>query len=692
MSVCIGGALALWGGALDRLSIDYLHFASERIWGPPPFSDEVVIVAVDEATYRDDHFSNLPQALWTPQLGQVLDKLLDAEPKVIGVDIIIGTTADSIVRGYDRPWLSALKRAAAKDQIVLAFVQHQTQPIRPTQQQRSAVGATFDDMRQPARNLSPANLPPDTDGIARRYPLFYRIGTNDKAKAEVTDEATAETEAVVKVPSLGANLAQRFGVTLEDRDIILNFASAKRPLIYSLADLRACAESGRAEYFSKHFAGKIILFGGILDIEDRKLTSGRFATQPEGQDLGERCEKPIDAKLYSGNARNAMPGVLVHAAAIGNLLNGSDLRLLGEPARVGILILLSFVSALSFIAMRPRHAIIAWLGQLLGWSVAAILLFTQFWALPWLTGLAAIAVAGPAGIALRLTFMDRARRRLRSAFSLYLPKSEVDRLAREEKLPSLGGELREVTILFSDIAAYSTLSERVQPGPLVDDLNRYFGRMTDIVQAHGGFVDKFIGDGILAIFGAPLARPNSAEDAVAASLAMIQSLESDPLFIGGDGRIAIRIGLHSGDAIVGNIGSSQRFNYTVMGDAVNVASRLEGVGKHYGIPIVVSEQVRGKVGTAGHFRELDFIRVIGRDQPVRLYQPLNAAEAARIDLPGFAAALDLWRRGAFDDAAKAFAVLAESGDDLAARYVGWAKTYAATPMSDWEGIIQQGSK
>src|SRR5262249_18068757 len=163
----------------------------------------------------------------------------------------------------------------------------------------------------------------------------------------------------------------------------------------------------------------------------------------------------------------------------------------------------------------------------------------------------------------------------------------------------------------SDIASYSTLSERVEPGPLVDDLNRYFSRMTDIVQAHGGFVDKFIGDGILAIFGAPLSRPNAALDAMQASLAMIHSLQHDPLYIGDGGRIAIRIGLHSGAAIVGNIGSPQRFNYTVMGDAVNVASRLEGVGKHYGVPIVMSEQVRERVGDAGAFRELDFIRVIG---------------------------------------------------------------------------------
>lgn len=669
-AVCISVPLVLWGNGLDRLSIDFLHLVHERLWGPPPFSDRVVVVAVDEATYRDEYFRDLPQALWTPQLGQVLDAVLDAGPVVVGIDIIIGTTADGLVPRYDKPWTDALMRAAANNQIVLGYAQHQAGPVRPTDQQRSAVGGTFD-----FTNQSPVNLPTDSDGVARRYPLSLPLVGGERQH------------------TLSAELARRAGVPVaEAGDVVFNFAAAARPRVYSIADLRACAEEGDLAYFREHFAGKIILMGGVLDIEDRKLTSGRFATQPEGSDLATPCRIPVDASKFSGHARDSMPGVLVHAAAVDNLLTHSGLRTFPGWQRAGVLLALAFLAAIAVIAQRPRRGILVQFALLAIWSAICVALFIQFWALPWLTGLAAIGLAGPAGIALRLTVMDRARRQLRQAFSLYLPRSEVDRLVREERLPALGGELRDVTILFSDIASYSTLSERVEPGPLVDDLNRYFGRMTDIVQAHGGFVDKFIGDGILAIFGAPLNRPNSAIDAVQASLVMINSLARDPLFIGGDGRIGIRIGLHRGDAIVGNIGSPQRFNYTVMGDAVNVASRLEGVGKHYGIPIVVSEQVWEMAGDAFAFRELDFIRVIGRDQPVRLFQPLERAEAEKLDLAAFADALKLWRAGNFAAAAEAFAALASRGDTLAARYVEWARSYAATPMSDWEGVIQQGSK
>lgn len=662
-----------YGLSLDRLSIDLLHLIHFRLFGPPPMSDDVAIVAVDEETYRDPHFSNLPQALWTPELGNVVDAVLGAEPKAVGVDIIIGTTADSIVPGYDRPWLRALQKGAKAGKMVLGYAQHQTEPVRPTIQQRVAVGAGLTSYA----NQHPANIQTDEDGVARSIPLTLATSTG---QSELAFAAAVFQRATGNVPTGTAD------------ELLLNYADAKRPPIYSLADLRACAEAGDTAFFKDHFGGRMVLLGGVLDVEDRILTSGRFATLPDGAGLGPRCRVDADMAMFSGVARNSIPGVLVHAAALDNMLHDQGLRRIAPVTQFVLLALLAFLAALIFIRFKPKSGLPILLLLLALWSVASIVSFGQLVVLPLISGLIAMSLAAPAGLALRMGSMDRSRRQLRQAFSLYLPKSEVDRLVKEEKLPALGGELRDVTILFSDIASYSTLSERVAPGPLVDELNRYFGRMTDIVQAHGGFVDKFIGDGVLAIFGAPLARENAAADAVRASLAMIQSLKDDPLFIGGDGRIAIRIGLHRGEAIVGNIGSAQRFNYTVMGDAVNVASRLEGVGKHYGIPIVVSEQVQEAAAKDFAFRELDFIRVVGRDQPVRLFQPLSAESAEATDLVGFAAALQLWRKGQFAEAGKAFAVLAANGDELAARYVGWAQTYAETPMSNWEGIIQQGSK
>lgn len=665
-----------WGIALDRLSIDLLHLIHFRVFGPPPVSDEIAILAIDEATYQDKESSIafLPQALWTPQFATVLNAVIDAQPKVVGVDMILATSAEGAIPGYDRPWRLALDRASKQNKIVLTYAQHQSEPVEPVWHQFLAVHAD----RNP-RNISPANVQTDDDGVVRRVPLLF---FDKKGDAEVPGFAT---ELYLRAQGQGTDTLSKTD------DILLNFAAANRPPLYSFGDILACAEQGNSAFFRDHFANRIVLLGGVLDIEDRRLTSGRFATLPEGANAAPSCVDRTKS-TRSGQRRDLMPGVLIHAAAIDNLTHGSALRELTHAQKLIALLALTFLSAIAFVALKPQKALIIWILLGLALATSSVVAFTQFLAIPIITGLIAMALAAPTGIAIRMGSMDRARRQLRNAFSLYLPRSEVDRLVREEKLPSLGGELRDVTILFSDIASYSTLSERVEPGPLVDELNRYFGRMTDIVQAHGGFVDKYIGDGVLAIFGAPLLRENSSADAVRASLAMIRSLQEEPLFIGGDGRIAIRVGLHRGEAIVGNIGSSRRFNYTVMGDAVNVASRLEGVGKHYGIPIVVSEQVEDAAAADFAFRELDFIRVVGRDQPVRLYQPLEPEAAQGLDLEGFAAALGLWRKGSFTEAASAFSALAANGDTLAARYVSWAESYAKTPMSDWEGVIQQGSK
>jgi adenylate cyclase len=216
--------------------------------------------------------------------------------------------------------------------------------------------------------------------------------------------------------------------------------------------------------------------------------------------------------------------------------------------------------------------------------------------------------------------------------------------------------------------------------------------MTSIVQQHGGFVDKFIGDGILAVFGAPSGDPDHATSAVAAALEMVDAChrESD-LTINGQ-QFGIRIGVHSGDAIVGNIGSPNRFNYTVVGDSVNLASRLEGVGKRYHTTIIVSEQTRQAVGDQFAFRELDLVRVVGRDHPVRLFAPLPADAALAQDDANWRLALSAWRQGDFPRAANICDILAAAGDEIAATFAERAHKFTASPPAIWDGIVNLSEK
>jgi adenylate cyclase len=163
----------------------------------------------------------------------------------------------------------------------------------------------------------------------------------------------------------------------------------------------------------------------------------------------------------------------------------------------------------------------------------------------------------------------------------------------------------------------------------VQGLNIYFSTMTDIIEAHGGFVDKYIGDAIVAVFGAPLDAPRHAEQAMRAAMQMRDVLQAEPERFSLAGRpLKTRIGLNTGRVLIGNIGSPRRFNYTAMGDAVNLAARLEGANKAYGTSILVSEDTMRAAGEAVVARRVDIVRVVGRAQPVRLYEPLAPREAA----------------------------------------------------------------
>ncbi|MEE2997114.1 MAG: adenylate/guanylate cyclase domain-containing protein, partial [Pseudomonadota bacterium] len=215
---------------------------------------------------------------------------------------------------------------------------------------------------------------------------------------------------------------------------------------------------------------------------------------------------------------------------------------------------------------------------------------------------------------------------VRGAFSRYLSPDLVEKLADEPDLLTLGGETKEMTIMFSDIRGFTKISESMSASELTTFINEYLTPMTDIILQHQGTIDKYMGDAIMAFWNAPLDNPKHREEASRAALSMMRGLEEFnqnlEALTAQDGRkrlpISIGIGINTGDCCVGNMGSDQRFDYSVLGDTANVASRLEGQSKTYGVPIVVGEET---VNTLPEFAwlELDLIRVIGKEEPVRIY-------------------------------------------------------------------------
>ena len=617
-------ALILIAGPADwlrGLTLDGLLTLRAELFGEPRSDpSSIAIVAIDEETYRRAPFRETPKALWTPEIGRVLDAVLDGGAKVVGFDLIFPTSAEAYLPGHDLPLLHALRRGGMEDRIVLARLQHQSTAISPFPGLAIAVGR--------GRNIRLTNVFTDSDGVVRRVPVWFRIaepaggGFEPSFALEIAarylDATAIRTErgdvALGEVTVRGASGAE---------GLLLNFqgGSATYPT-HSLADLHACAKADRDDYFRQAFAGKIVLFGAILDAEDRLLTSKRFIAGQERERSAPRCVHSVMDEIFLRDShRERIPGVILHATAVDNLVHNNGLVAPG-PVTVFAIVLIPVV-------------VCAWVFQRvpLGWSVVGLLTFGAAWTLaaayalshgivlPGLMLAVSLTAAASIGVVYRFFVTDREKHAIRRYFSLYLSPAVVDRLLASSTAPTLGGEQREVTILVSDIAGYTALSENLPPERVVDIVNRYFTKAADAVERHDGFVDKFMGDGMLAVFGAPLSDPDHATHAIAAATELLRLASADSGLVGPDGApLRTRIGIATGPVLIGNVGSERRLNYTVIGDTVNLAARLEAENKVHGTTILVADDTARAAG----LEDFDFVgrvTVRGRDAETAVYTP-----------------------------------------------------------------------
>jgi len=230
-----------------------------------------------------------------------------------------------------------------------------------------------------------------------------------------------------------------------------------------------------------------------------------------------------------------------------------------------------------------------------------------------------LSTAGVFGTKYLLT--EREKREIRNLFSRYVAGDVLEEILKTPSRVALGGEEKEITILFSDLKDFTTLSEMLPCQELVRILNEYFEAMAGEIFHEGGVLDKYIGDSIMAFWGAPMADEAQTERAVKAALAMQQALIklNEKFRERGDPELFMRIGIYTGPAVVGNIGSSKRFDYTVIGDSVNVASRLEGLNKTYGTKIIVGESTLEKLRGEYGFKTVGEVMVKGRARPLKVY-------------------------------------------------------------------------
>ncbi|WP_371323203.1 adenylate/guanylate cyclase domain-containing protein [Dechloromonas sp. ZY10] len=393
----------------------------------------------------------------------------------------------------------------------------------------------------------------------------------------------------------------------------------------------------------------------------------------------------------------AYPGVEVHANLIAGMLDGSIRE------KPGFVLAIDFVQLLFFGALLTILLPLLSPVRATGLAAAAVsgLLALNVWL--W-NGAALVLPLAAAGVMVLLLFAfnmswgffveSRSKRQFTELFGQYVPPELVDEMARNPESYSMEGRNEELSVLFSDIRSFTSISEGMNPKELTQLMNEYLGAMTEVIRHRRGTLDKYIGDAIMAFWGAPVADPAHTRNAVLAALEMQQAVRAlaVPFKARGWPELHIGVGINTGLMTVGDMGSAVRKAYTVMGDAVNLASRLEGITKEYGVGVVIGERTRTLLPEFA-CRELDRVRVKGKDEPVSIYEPwglqaeLSAEQEA--ELSGWAATLDAYRACRWDEAEALLQKLLQQHPDshlylLYRERIGALRL--APPSLPWDGV------
>jgi adenylate cyclase len=683
-------------------SIDILTALRWQMLGPnrDPASAPVAVIAIDEETYNTPPFKDSPTLTWTTEIARVLDEVLDGGARVVGFDVVFSASieqsqipfGDDVVgtrlRGFDRPFLLSLRAGASADKVVLGEVLRREGTLGPTPGQRIAVRP---------QNIRPLNIYTDADDVVRRVPLTFPGNERPLPSMSLELASRAQKAEPVFAEDGGVTLAGYRIPSAVKNTFTLNFDGGNDIPTFSLADLRACAERNDKEYFRRYFADKVVIFGTLLDQEDRKQTSKRFVTGFD-QSTTPRCVLAAQPPNVARFGRASIAGVYVHATAVSNLIAHEALAELGRLPTMVIAIGFALLVAVAALLLAPLTAGAVYFGMIVLSTLGATLAFARLVVVPLSEPFIAGFIALVAMIAWRLIVTDRGQRLLRRSFALYLAPQVIDQMLASEKLPVLGGETRNVTVFFSDLANFSSIAEQMNPTELVAFMNEYLSAMTDIIESRGGYVEKYIGDSIVAVFGAPADDSDHARNAALAALgcrARLEELNCGSAAFRGF-KVSHRMGLNSGEALVGNIGSRRRFNYAVMSDAVNVASRLEGANKYYATAIIASETTVALTGSTFTWRELDATRVKGRTTPVKIYELValggQETEQQREAAAAYAEGLAHWRAREFDSAAECFVRVADV-DKPSAAFLARARELASHPPgAEWEAVNALDSK
>jgi len=384
------------------------------------------------------------------------------------------------------------------------------------------------------------------------------------------------------------------------------------------------------------------------------------------------------------------PGVEINATMLDNLLANDFFRPVPAAFVIAMTLMIAILAGLatSSVSGIAKSAMV-YVFFIAAPVVICLIAYREGFWLPLVVQETGVALTLFSAGLIYYTTEGRQKMFIKNAFKQYLSPAVIEKLIQHPEHLKLGGERRMLSIFFSDLEGFTGISEGLDPEALTSLLNDYLSAMTDIIHEEGGTVDKYEGDAIIAFWNAPLEQPDHARRCVRAAMRCQARLaEMRPMFrerLGKD--LKMRIGINSGPAIVGNMGSHTRFDYTMIGDAVNLASRLEGINKQFGTYTMISQSAMEQMDGAFPVRELSRVAVVGRKEPVVVYEPLLPEDIERMQsrLAGFSKGLTLFYQGDFPAAETVFSGLADE-DPAARAYMNKCRELIDHPPEEWQGV------
>jgi adenylate cyclase len=607
---------------------------------------EIVLVAINEDSLRrlEPIVGRWP---W-PRLvhAQLLNFLARGPAKVIAYDVIF-TERDKHrfdVQGEewtgeesDRELADATVRAGTVVHIADAVAEplehdagtRRTLPPIPggdirldgTVEERPVVTLPIPGLLEGARAIGHNFVVLDPDGPLRRSVPFIRAGGRwiPSLGVAAAIQALAVAPNQVRLDPKGLWIGDRF-LPLVEQEIPSYYddvRSARRALINYRAGVSA-DEHGASTYreyafYDLFYSEQQLLAGQKPQIDpavfkDKIVMVG--ATAPALDDL---FTVPFSGK---------MPGAQVHAAVVDDILSRRPLAPASWTVSSAVTIAAGLALGLVAVALGPWAALGVATAGSAGLAAALTVVFARGTWVSLTEPLVAIALATLSGVTYQYVVEGREKRRVKQMFGRYVSRDVYEQLMQDPALARLGGQRRDMSVLFSDIRGFTTVSEAGAPEEIVGQLNEYFSRMVPLVFENRGTVDKFVGDMIMALFGAPLGDPDHADHAVKTAIAMVAALRqmNDAWTAAGRAALDIGVGINSGDMVAGNIGSETIMSYTVIGDNVNLGSRLESLNKNYGTRIIISEATRSRLKGQYDIRPLGAATVKGKTRAVDIYE------------------------------------------------------------------------